>query len=79
MQRGALQGLTKKSTLSLALLFLALLALLAAGALWAQHAYLSRGIAAELPLPIYQGSPRLGINVALEDKDAAGIGRVFRK
>ena len=73
MQRGALQGLTKKSTLSLALLFLALLALLAAGALWAQHAYLSRGIPAELPLPIYQGIPRLGINVALEDKDAAGI------
>jgi O-antigen ligase len=69
----AKQGLTKNPFLSLALLFLALLALLAAGSLWAQHAFLTRGIQPVLPPPIDHGRARLGINVTLEQADAAEL------
>ena len=69
----AKRGLTKKPLFSLVLLFLALLAFLAAGALWAQHAFLTRGIHPGLPPPIDHGRPRLGINVNLEPGDAAKL------
>ncbi len=65
--------MTKKPFLSLALLLLAILALLAAGALLAQHNYLTRGIPAELPTPIAHGGPRLAINASLSQYGATDL------
>ncbi|MFO7679163.1 MAG: hypothetical protein R6X34_03855, partial [Chloroflexota bacterium] len=56
---------TRARRLSLLLLFAALLAASAFGALQARQTFLTRGIPAALPGPIAHGGPQLGLNVAL--------------
>jgi hypothetical protein len=54
-------------------LVLALLSLLAMGALRARQNWLTRGIPTELPEPIRGGGAQLGLNVALEQYDEATL------
>ena len=59
--------------LSLALFLLAGLALLAAGAVFAQNAFLTRGLPQGLPEPINHGGPQLAVNVYLDQADDAAL------
>jgi O-antigen ligase len=59
--------------LTLLFLALSLLALLGMGALRARRDFLTRGIPRELPIPIQHGSARLGVNVELEQYEAAAL------
>jgi hypothetical protein len=55
-------------------LVIALLALLAMGALKQRQDFLTRGFPDGLPEPIAEGGVQLGINVALEQYDDAALG-----
>lgn len=63
----------RKRWLTLFGVLVAVLAVLAMGAQQARNAYLLRGIPAELPEPISHGGAQLGINVYLEQYDAAEL------
>lgn len=65
--------LKSKAYLAIGLFALAGLALLAAGALWAQQAYAARGIPQGLPEPITFGGAQFGINVYLSNLDDASL------
>lgn len=66
-----------KKFLALTFFILALLAFVAAGAWWARHAYLTRGMPTELPPPIAHGGPALGINVSLPAGDTDELRQIL--
>lgn len=66
-------------TLSVAAALLALVALLAMGALAVRQRYLTRGIPAGLPEPVAGGGPALGLNVYLEGYSDAELAHALQE
>ncbi|MCP5095151.1 MAG: hypothetical protein GY943_06335 [Chloroflexi bacterium] len=67
------RNVRKHRLISIIAIIIAILALITAGALNKQHAFLTRGIPDKLPEPIVGGGPRLGVNVALTELDEADL------
>ncbi len=66
---GLMPRLKRLQVVSLLAITLGVVALLAMGALWQRHAYLTRGIPNNLPEPTIGAGPTLGINVYLDQYD----------